>query len=499
MTESTPARPKGPPPLRRPLLRWMVVMALGYACFLRLYTAPFAGGSDSSGYLNSAAYLLKGRLSAPKPALAGHRPTEFGEGAHQPLGFITRAGTDEMAPSYPPGLPLHLVAFSWPVGLDWATVPLNICAALSTAGLFYLFARRLDLPPALALGGAAILLACPLFLFAATQPMSDLLALTWSLAALYAAVRAPASPRWAVTCGFAIAWAVLVRPTNLLVVLPVVLALGFAWRAYLWVGLGGLPGAVLLAIYNRLIYGSPFSTGYGDIWSAFSREFAVHNFPFFAKWIPGLLTPVVLLVLVAPFRPAARRREIAVLAAWAAILTGFYGFYYHSGETWWYLRFILPAFPALILISLVVLHSFPATDRQRKIGGSLLLVAALAWETCQTDRFSLIYNKAGEATYADSAAWARAHLPPDAAIVCMQVSGAFYYYTNFLLLRWDQITPGAMSSLIRVLRDQHKPVFAVLYDFEEADARQKIGGHWKRVTRVRNSTIWQVDLSGVAP
>jgi 4-amino-4-deoxy-L-arabinose transferase-like glycosyltransferase len=492
--ESPPAPAPSSSRFLRPRVLLVVAFVVSYAWFLRLHTAPFAGGSDSSGYLNAAALLLEGRLSSVKPALPGHAPGDFAVGAHQPLGFLTRAGTDEMAPSYPVGLPLHLAAFSWIAGLDWATIPLNICAVLASAGLFHLLARRLDLSPNLALSGVAALLFCPMFLFAALQPMSDLVALMWSLAALYAALRARENWRWGVACGLAVAWAVLIRPTNLLVVIPVAVALGLDWRAYLWVGLGGLPGAVSLGAYDRMIYGSVFATGYGDVWSAFSREFAAHNIVFFARWIPGLLTPVVLLALLAPFRATLRRREIAVLAAWAVTLIGFYAFYYHSGETWWYLRFILPAFPALILIALAVLQSFPTRPMTRKIGGAILLAGALIWETVLTNRFALMEIKSGEATYYDASIWGRTHLPADAAVICMQVSGALYYYTDFLLLRWDQIDPSKVPPLIATLREGHRPVYAILYDFEEADAKERMGGQWKKITKIRNATIWQVEL-----
>jgi hypothetical protein len=491
----SPAAPSQAPSLfLRPRAWLVIILAIGYAWFLRLHTAPYAGGSDSSGYLNSAALLLSGRLSSVKPALDGHAPSEFAIGAHQPLGFLTRAGTDEMAPSYPIGLPLHLAAFSWIAGLDWATVPLNICAALASGGLFYLFARRLGLQSGLALGGTAALLLCPVFLFAAMQPMSDLLALTWTLAALYVALRAREGWRWGVACGVAIAWGVLVRPTNLLVVVPVVVALGFAWRTYLWVALGGLPGAILLAWYSQAIYGSALKTGYGDVWSAFSREFAEHNLVAFAQWIPMLLTPAVLLALVAPFRPALRRRGLAVLATWAVTLIGFYAFYYHSGETWWYLRFILPAFPALILLSLAVLDDFRVSPKARRVTGGLLLAGVLIWETVLIDRYALVYLKSGEATYVDAATWGREHFPPNAAVICMQVSGALYYYTDFLLVRWDQIDPSKIPPLIAALREAKRPVYAILYEFEEADAQARMGGQWKKITKIRNATIWQVTL-----
>ena len=493
MDTPAPARLKAFLLPRTPSVVLLAVLVIGYAWFLRLHTAPYAGGSDSSGYLNSAALLRAGRMSTTARTLAGHAAADFGMMAHQPLGFTTRAGTDQMAPSYPLGLPLHLAAFSYLVGLDWAAIPLNICSALAGGALLYLLARRLDLPLSLALAGTAVLLLCPLYLFAALQPMSDLLALVWSLAALYAALRAREGWGWALACGAAVAWAVLVRPTNLLLVVPVALALSTSWRSYLWVGLGGLPGALLLAGYNRQIYGSPFVTGYGEVWSAFSREYVAHNLWFFACWIPGLLTPVVLVALGAPFRRAIRRREFGVLGAWAVLLIGFYAFYYHSGEAWWYLRFILPAFPVLILAALTVLHSLTAAVPGRRVIGGVLLATGLAWETGLNYRLELLHNKSGEAAYPAAAAWARTHLPANAAIFCMQVSGAFYYYTDFVLVRWDQVLPRDLVPLFQTLHEQHRPVYAVLYGFEESDAMNRMGGHWTRIAELHKVTVWRID------
>jgi len=496
---AAPSMPTSLSLLRKLTAVLLALLAITYAWFLREYTAPYAGGSDSSGYLNSAALLRAGRLTVPARTIEGHGPVEFGIYSHRPLGFAAQEGTNEMVPSYPLGLPLHLLAFSFLVGLDWATIPLNICSAFAAGLLLYLLARRLELPPPLALAGAITLLLCPLFLFTALQPMSDLLALVWAMAALYTALRAKEDWRWALACGAAVAWAVLVRPSNLLVVFPVAVALGWSWRSYLWVGLGGLPGAFVLAAYNRHVYGSPFVTGYGSIWSAFSADYFVHNAGFIIRWIPGLLSPVVLPALAAPFLPAARRREAAVLGLWAVLLIGFYSFYFHTGETWWYLRFILPAFPALILLALLAVHALGFAQPARRALGFGLLALALAWEATQAYRFDLIYNKSGEATYRDAGTFANANLPGNAAIFCMQVSGALYYYTNFLLVRWDQLKPEQMKPLLQALQENHRPVYAVLYEFEEADARQRIGGRWTKLSQVRNATVWKIDLTPATP
>jgi hypothetical protein len=482
-------------------LAWALgaLLIAAYAWFLRTHIAPFAGGSDSSGYLNSAALLARGELTEPIPALPGHGAAEFGAGTHVPLGYIPRTETGRMAPSYPLGLPLHLAAWAAPFGLDWAAIPLNLVTALASGGLCYLLARRLAVPAAPALAGAALLLLNPLFLFAALQPMSDLLALAWALAALYAALRLPEGRRWAWLCGLATAVAVLVRPTNLLLGLPILLALGSRWRLYPWVALGGLPGALCLLWYNREVYGAPLASGYGDVWSAFSTAYAAGNLAHFARWLPLLLTPLVLAGIAAPFRAPGRRREWLVLGAWAALLVGFYAFYYHSGETWWYLRFILPAFPVLILALVAALHSFTAGRARGPLLLGGLLAAAFAWSVVLGHRLEVHRNKAGEALYRDSVQWAQTHLPASSAVACMQVSGALHYYTDFLLVRWEQIPPAAIGPLHAALAAQQRPLHAVLYDFEVADAQRRLGGRWTPLERIRQATVWRIEPEPAAP
>ncbi len=494
-----PLAPARHPASRRfflPSLAAVVLLAGGYAWFLRIHVSPFAGGADSSGYLNSAALLRDGRFTAPVRPLPGLSDAASDVLGQEPLGFVIRPGSSMMSPSYPPGLPLHLAAFAGPVGLDYAAIPLNIVSALAGGLLIYLLARRLELPRPAALGGVALLLGCPLFLFSALQPMSDVLALVWALAALYAALRARDSSRWAWFCGLAVALAVLVRPTNLLLVLPVGLALGTRWRRFLWVALGGLPGALLFAAYNSEVYGSPFVTGYGNVWMAFGLVNAGPNLLHFARWIPLLLGPVVLLALAAPFLPAARRRDWLVLGSWAALLTGFYAFYFHSGETWWYLRFILPAFPVLILAGLLAAHQFTTGHRHRNIILGLLLAASLAWEVTLVRRLDVLQIKRVETTYPAAAAWARRSVPADAAIICMQVSGALYFYTDFLLVRWDL---ADVNRLHAALQAQPRPVFALLYRFEETGAREKLGGRWTRLAEIGQATAWRVELTPATP
>lgn len=81
-----------------------------YAVLLVRANSSIAGGADSSGYLNEARLLARGRLSEEIAALAllGLPPRDHD--LFLPLGYRSGPRPGTMAPSYPPGLPLHMAA-----------------------------------------------------------------------------------------------------------------------------------------------------------------------------------------------------------------------------------------------------------------------------------------------------------------------------------------------------------------------------------------------------
>ncbi len=486
----------GSPRWRRALLTGVVAFAVtGYVLFVAGHISPYAGGSDSSGYLNSARLLGQGEFLVPARVLQGHTATEFGEKALEPLGFLIQPSSGRMAPTYPTGLPLHLLAASWLVGWDRAPVAVNALAAFLCGGLMWAFARQLALPPVWAGAGVLLLWLCPLFLISTTQVMSDLLALAWSLATLFCAIGARKHWQWGFACGAGLGVSVLVRPTNALLVAPIVVALGFQLRAYVPVILGCLPGAAFIAFYNWRVYGSPVTTGYGDISSSFGLKFLSHNLVHFVHWIPLLLSPLVVAALATPFYSVGRNRAFAVLAAWFVSLTGFYAFYYYSGESWWNLRFILPAFPVLILAALAVLaNAWPiarARPTARMISAIVLLATACGWQLWQCRQLDVFGIAREERTYPDAIRWAQRNLPARSMICCMQVSGAFFYYTDFLPVRWDLVVPDKFGALFTAAAADGRPVYAALFPFETPEALDRIGGQWTRLSTVGQVTFWR--------
>jgi hypothetical protein len=486
-------RPNSAPSrLDRALTVLLLAGAVIYALYLYRHGSPYAGGADSSGYLNSARLLTEGRFLDDVRVPDGHSHTEFSLGAFQPLGFSVQRKLARMAPTYPLGLPLHLAAVAPLAGWDRASLIVNLVAALGSGGLLWLLARHFGFSSAWAAIAVGWLWLCPQQTFCALEPMSDSLAVLWSLLTLYAALRSHENLGWSVICGIALAMAVLVRPTNALLFFPVLVAIGFKPTRLIGLILGGLPGAVFLGYYNYHVYGAVLTTGYGDVASSFSTGFLRQSAANIGRWLPVLLSPLILLALVLPFLPGRWSRAANALALWVVLLIGFYAFYFHTSEMWWYLRFILPAFPLLILGAVAVLRRIPSPSPASQ---GLLLGAVMAFTFVWEARASHQLNPAGiaadEQTYRSSSDWVRKNLPANSAIFCMQVSGAFHFYTDLLLVRWDQIEPACIAPLLDVLREQHRPVYAVLYEFETKDALARVQGQWKKVTTVGVATVWQ--------
>lgn len=504
MSNPNPPAIPGPAPS---WLRWIGGIALAaYILWLGLNFSIVAGGADSSGYLNSARLLASGSLAAELRVPAEFGPPEqLRRQQFQPHGFVPFDGNPRLSPTYPVGLPLHFALTGKLFG--WTAGPLltGLGAAAGALLLTFAVARRFGVSPLLAAAGAAILGAYPVFFFTSIQPLSDTLATTWCLAAVWAALRARDHPGWALGCGVALAVAVLVRATNAVLLPALVVLLGFNVRRLALAVLGGLPGALWLGYYNHTLYGGAFRSGYVDIAQAFGWAYGPPTVVHFAKWL-ALLLPAALLLL--PFKavaaPLGRGRELLALALWFGAFAGLYAFYEISHEVWWDLRFILPGTPALIIAALIglerVAQARPLIATRVRAGAAIgLVVWAAALGVYWTDRFHLRLTKTYEQAYADAAAAARQQFPPDTLVLAGLHSGALYYYTTFPVLRWEFVSADEFARFLAQLQSTGRTVAAVLHKVEDQEALQKkCPGAWTRVQTIKDVSLWRLDRAAPA-
>ncbi len=484
--------------LTNPAVAGLAGLLVAYGALLVALIGAVPGGSDNSGYFNEARLLARGEFRATIRSLPGLPAHEAPPYLYIPLGFKPSSpGAATMVPTYSPGLPLLLVPAARLVGWRNAGDLVLILHSLAGIALTFALGRRCGLPAAWALLAAAALAASPLYLFTSLQALSDVPATAWATAAVLAALAARERAGWAWAAGACVGVAFLVRPNNFLVGLPVALALGASPRRLLAAAAGALPSLAAWMAINHAAYGSALESGYGAIGAEFHAALVPSTLAFCAVWMPMLLGPVI---LAGPFLVLARRgrtRVTWVLLAWSAAFIAFFLPYRWTHEAWWFLRFLLPAAPALIVAGLIAAHEWVegVGDRLRGVSHrvlpALLALATVGVEASQGGPLGEAWTIGhGERKYGRVAEWLRAHAPAEAALVAVQASGALFYYLDNTVVRWDQITPGNAARVEAAVAG--RPLFAALFPFERP-ALETLPGKWVRVGNVEDVTLWRRD------
>ena len=498
-----PKPPRGRTPLRLAALG-VAILALGlYAWVLGRNVAAVAAGSDSSGYMNQARLLASGRVHLEPRTLAGLPQAGAPYYLYVPLGFRPSPDGAALVPTYPTGLSLLIVAAEPLAGWRRAGDLTALLHALAGIAVVYALGRQLKLGRAWAAAGAVIVALSPLYLFMALVAMSDVPSLVWTALAVLAALRSRERAGWALAAGAAIAVDVLLRPTNVLAFIPAAIAIGTAPRRWILFLLGGLPGAAFFFAHTVDAYGSLATTGYGDASFAFSLGFVPETLGHYARWLPLLLTPVVALNLTLPFVGGEPARTRWLLLSWILAYGAFYSAYICTHETWWYLRFILPAAPPLVVGGLLALRSLakrlpawadPGRSPAAAAAVLALAVAQLGYADSRLHPFSV---GAQERAYGRVADWMKDNLPKDAVCLSMQMTGAIVYYTPFTFIRWDSLDAGNVGRIDSVIRASGRPLYAVLFPFEvakEGVLDKRMPGHWTRVGNVEDVTVYRRDF-----
>ena len=496
--------PTARPTWRRPAVLLALVALAFYAALLARFMDPYAAGSDTSGYLNHAKLLASGHLHVAMRAIPGLPPALAPYDIYTPLGLKPAPDGDGLVPTYPSGLPLLILAAARVVG--WGLAGSLVIGAHAFLGvlLTYALGRAMGLPGPWAALGATAIAVSPLYLLYSVQIMSDVPSMVWIVAAVLATWNAAVrnskfEMRNCLLAGFALALAVLIRPNSIIALAPIAIALGLSWRRWLMLVLGSLPGALFFFVHSEAAYGSVLATGYGDTGYLFSTSFIPRTVVHYAQWLPALFTPVVLLSLGLPWLRRAAPRAVAVLGAWILAYLAFYSFYRTTHETWWYLRYLLPAAPALVVGGLLVArrwHSFPWGPASFTVALALVVANGAWW----TRNFGVLNTADHDRTYPLAMEWLRGHVPDNAVIAAWQASGAVFYYTPFALVRWEIMNAGGFRRVAAAAREAHRPIYAVLFDYERDAALQRhMPGAWTSIDAIRDVTIWRWDGGGADP
>jgi hypothetical protein len=435
-----------------------------------------ARASDQYGYLSQAVLWTQGNLTVHQP-LAAIAPWPDASWTVAPLGYRPGQHPATIVPTYPAGLPLLMAGFIKLFGPFGAFLVVPLLGSLAVLLTFFL--GRSVSGTACGLLAAMLLITSPIFLYQLIEPMSDVPATAWWLLVIVL-VAAPGGAS-ALGGGLASSAAILTRPN----VVPLALLLGFFLLTYshghfrtrlrgaLLFGVGVLPGCVGVALLNRTLYGSPFSSGYGSSEVLFKIEHLTANVSTYPRWLIQTETPVVLLAVLAPW--LIRVPLVWLLAAIPVTLFGCYAFYLPF-DNWTYLRFLLPGIPALLILSSAVLLHFLQRVGSRStrwlIAAACVMLMAWRW-----DVLGLHPPRPFDRRFAVVGQFVRDELPPNAIFISMQHSGSVRYYSGRSTLRWDWLPAEWLDPAVAFLRaNGYRPLF-LLEEWERPLFTERFGAH----------------------
>ena len=359
-------------------------------------------GADSYAYVSQANLWLHRNLSVAVP-LAGSAPWPERCGHFRRTALFPRSPRPELVPVTAPGLPLMMAAAKALAG----HCAMFLVTPLSGAMLVwftFLIGRRIG-SDALGVSAAWLTATSPAVLAMLVSPMSDVPA-----AALWAAaLRATLGNVDALCVGgrrFCVSGDIGAAEPRA--------ARGGTWccgdsgqsreqrterhesqrylaarrfRSPAAMVLGVVPGCLFIAWVNNALYGSPLSSGYGSLSSLFSTSNVVPNVERYGGWLIESQTPLfalggiaVLFPIRAIWRTRERQRAALLLGASAATVWVLY-LIYTPYDAWWFLRFLLPSWPALCVgTAAVVLRLADLPHRAFRAGAfAILAVDRCTW------------------------------------------------------------------------------------------------------------------------
>jgi hypothetical protein len=444
-----------------------------------------AGGSDSYGYLSEARSLAEGRLATPMP-IAAEAPWPNAIATFAPVGYRPAPAGNAIVAIYPPGFPL-LVAAATAVGGACApfwVVPL--CGGLLVLATFAI-GRTLGSAWIGVLGGWLVATS-PNFICMLLNPMSDVPAAAFSSVATYGLIRRTLP--WLAASGLCAGVAILARPN--LAPLALVMLAWILWsarddrRRAIRSAAAFVPGVILagvaIAIVNAIAYGSPLTSSYGDTSDWFSLANIQTNARQWLVWIAETQTPLVFAGWAALYAGSRRlwngpdARRAALLLGWiAAAVVGIY-VSYQPFDSWWFLRFLLPAWPALMLGTGAVLWAVLArVPGILKFAIVLGVIALGAWTISVADDRGVFAARDSERRYPAAAALVERSTAQGDVIISGLHSGSVSYYSGRLTLRLDQLDERSLDQAIAWLRDRGAHPYVLLDEDERKGLTRRFG------------------------
>ena len=476
------------------------VVAVSAAAFGVANGTFAAADTDPYGYVSQGELLAGGSMRLDV-RFALDLPWTDADASFVPPGFAPSEPRGFAVPTYPTGLPLVMAVLQRLTGrrgaVFYAVPLLGAMAVWMTAWLGARLHSALT-----GFWAAALLATSPSFLYQITQPVSDVPAAAWWTASLALAVHRGALPAFG--AGTAAAMAVLTRPN----LVPVAALIGayFAWdvwhpsrhtrRAALnrlaLFAAGMAPGILAVAAINQYLFGSPLRSGYGSLNELYAWKSVLPNLSRYSRWLVETESPLILLALATPwFWPNARsgaqaepirdvRREALLLLGCALLVVGSY-LPWGVFEGWDFLRFLLPAFPPLIVLSVAVLtEGLRLLPWRRSVAVATtigVLACWAAWQAREAFNRGVTTIRQGDQRYVDVSRYIAFALSRDSVFIAGLHSGSIRYHAGRPTLNFGRLDRASLDAAVAGLRARGYRPYIVVEKGEEPAFRERFGGH----------------------
>jgi hypothetical protein len=471
------------------LIAAVLAAAIGVIAFAQ--SSFTASGADAYAYVTQADLMLSGRLTVPVP-ISNDVPWPRPLSTFVPFGYSAVANKSAIASAVGPGLPLLMALFKTIGGHTALFLVVPIAAALLVWSTFAI-GRELG-SSALGLGAAWLVATSPAFLTMTKEPMSDVPAAAfWALAtwmtcrvrrqadlvqrsrssAVVAGVAAAT-----VVSGVAAAIAILIRPN--LVPLAAVLGASIVWprtdqsvrdrvRSFVVFSVPVVIACLAIAWINQALFGSPLASGYGATGQLFSLANVLTNVQRYGGWLAETQTPIVFGGLLALLVPSSRfwsRPGALLLAAIAGTVFAIYAFYIPF-DAWWFLRLLLPAWPALCIgtAAVIVAVSRLAGAHARAVQ-AVACVALGLYTAFLASRLNVFPDNEGERRYATVAQLVQQATEPTSIILASIHAGPIRYYAGRDTMRFDFLDEAWLDRAVEWLTAQGRHPYFLIEDWE---------------------------------
>jgi hypothetical protein len=434
---------------KKPVIQVAAALIIIVSVFFLFSTfrQTYVGACDWYAYYSQSLLLRSGQLYMPTRL----DPEIFPSVA--PLGYYERNG--RVVPHFPPGYPLLMALFGL-VGLEFYVTP--VIGTLSFILMFLILSRLVNRHIALMFSLLWVL--SPIVVWGSTEVMSDLVACCFILLAYYFFMKEKIA-----LSGLVFGFSLLVRPSNILFML-VLLPLVIKQKKLFKFGVYFSIVTAVSAVYNWLMHGAPWKYGYYDTASLLSGSVFFRNFLYYSKEIVVQFTPFLLLLALIPLWK--RKKQAYVYGAWFFSFFIFYCFIILGNNVWWGIRFLLPAYPALFILSALGLKEileYAAEKWESKKAKAYIKPAVIVITILLLSYFvhfeskTLLFYKDKWIEFRDISRKAAENIPPGSVVGASVMSGPLRLYGNVESFNLKHIKS---SRLIGRMLKRKRPVYLIM-------------------------------------